>query len=272
MVSIKQQVLATTELDAHGEKLTKEQLHDLFLSLPSEMVINHQHDFSRTPVALAKNLCFGQVPSGEYAITADVEIHDSEAYAECGGFSMAWLADELTLHPNAAPALKIYFNPRIFSEAEAVDLLTASTADTVFNARQLKQKSLDAVAILILQFVAASSVAGFFGKAGSDAYDKLKEKLISLMSRRREKGESLVLHLIVPPNINPLQTEIVLELPAIYTEHVKLGSLSFESALAIASRVPYVNSTRKVVLKVHGDPPTWILSHYIKSDGMPVRI
>ena len=272
MVRIKAQVLATTGLDAHGDKLTKDQLHGLFLSQPSEMVIYHQHDFGKPPVALANNLSFVQLPSGEYAITADIFVHDEEAFAKCGGFSMAWLADEYSIRPEAEPALKIYFNPRIFSVDEAIELISVSTGDDLFSARELRQKSLDATAILIFNFLALSAIAGFFGEAGSDVHDKLKEKIAALASQRRERGETIVLHMIVPPELNPLQTEVVLEIPAELTEHVRLGSLSFESAIMVASKVPYAGSARKIVVRTHGDPPRWTLSHYIKSDGMPVRI
>lgn len=272
MVSIKAQVLATTELDSHGEKLTKDQLHGLFLSQPSEMVIYHQHDFGRPPVALANNLSFVQLPSGEYAITADVVVHDEDAFAQCGGFSMAWLADEYSIRPESEPALKIYFNPRIFFVDEAIELISASTNDDIFNARELKQKALDSAAILILKFIAASAIAGFFGKSGADAYDKLRAKIAALASHRRERGETVVLHMIVPPELNSLQAEVVLEIPADLTEHVRLGSLSYESAMAVASKVPYANSARKIVVRTHGNPPQWTLSHYVRSDGMPVRI
>lgn len=272
MVEITNQILASTNLDSHGEKLTREQLYALYESQPDELVINHEHDFGRPPIAVARNISFQELSSGEFAITADIEVHDEETFRTSGGFSIAWLADGYTLYPEASPELEFYFNPRAISLDDAFELMAVSTPDTVFNVRELKQKGLVTATILIVKFITASALAGFFGKFGSDTYDKLKEKLLGQARRKEEGNDALVLHLIVPAELNPLKAEVILEVPAIYSEHVRLGSLSFESAVTIAQKLPYAEGIQKVVIKTTGNPPQWILSHYIKSNGMPVRI
>lgn len=272
MVEIKNQILASTNLDSHGEKLTREQLYSLYESQPDELVINHEHDFGRLPVAIARNLSFQELSSGEFAITADIEVHDEEVFRACGGFSMSWLADEYTLYPEASPDIEIYFNPRAILRDYAFELMGTSTPDTVFNVRELKQKGLVAATILIVKFITVSALAGFFGKAGSDAYDKLKEKLLGQARKMEERNAALTLHLMVPPELNPLKAEVILEVSAVYSEYVRLGSLSFASAVAIAQKLPYAEGVQKVVIKAAGNPPQWILSHYVKSNGMPVRI
>lgn len=272
MIEIKNQILASTNLDSHGEKLTRDQLYSLYESQPVELVINHEHDFGRPPVAIARNLSFQELSPGEFAIVADIEVHDEDTFRASGGFSMAWLADGYSLYPDVSPELELYFNPRVFQLDDAFELMAASTSDTVINIRELKQKCLVTTAILIVKFITAAALAGFFGKVGSDAYDKLIEKLLSQARHKEQSGEALVLHLIVPAELNPLQAEVILEVPAIYSEHVRLGSLSFESAVAIAKRLPYADGIQKVVIKAVGNPPHWALSHYVKSNGMPVRI
>lgn len=272
MIEIANQILASTSLDAHGEKLTREQLYALYKSQPEELVINHEHDFGRPPVAIARNILFQELSSGEFAITADIEVHDEESFRTSGGFSMAWLADGYTLFPQASPELEFYFNPRSISVDDAVELMALSTPDTVFNIRELKQKGLVATSILIVKFITVSALAGFFGKFGSDVYDKLKGKLLDQARKKEADDEALVLNLIVPAELNPLKAEVILEVPAIYSEHVRVGSLSFESAVTIARKLPYAEGIQKVVIKTTGHPPQWILSHYIKSNGMPIRI
>lgn len=145
MVEIKKQILVSTNLDSHGEKLTREQLYSLYESQPEELVINHEHDLGRPPVAIARSLAFQELPSGEFAITGDIEVHDEEVFRACGGFSMAWLADSYTLYPEASPDIEIYFNPRAILLAHAFELMGSSKPVAVFNVRELKQKGIGCI-------------------------------------------------------------------------------------------------------------------------------
>lgn len=173
--------------------------------------------------------------------------------------------------PGVEPDLEVYFNPRYFSDAEAIDLIQASDERSTINAQQLKQKGLESALILTLKFVSLSALAGFFGKVGSDAYDSLKNKILKLSDRKSNDGSSVNLQLHIPKDINPLGCEIILDLPAEKVSLTNNSNLDFDMAVAVVKRLPYSNELQKVVLT--SDPEnTWKVVFYIKSDGQVVKI
>lgn len=271
-MELKRQVLATTHVDAHGEKLTKDELVQLCDHFSPEMTLNNEHDLSLPPIATAFNLTIEQTEDGEWRIIGDVIINDESAFKNKGGFSMSWLADIYTTKPNVPADIEIYFNPRHFSENDALLLIKSSDSSVTINARQLKQKALEPVLILIIKFVSASALVGFFGKAGSDAYDGLKKKLASIISNKEKEGKSVSLQIHIPNNINPLNAELILEVPGNLIEYARAGALDFESAVTCAKRLPYSTTLKKVVITSYKKPPKWQVKYYIKGDGSVVKI
>lgn len=271
-MELKRQILATTSVDAHGEKLSKDELVELCSYFSPKMVINNEHDLSLPPIAVATNLSIVAFGDSEWAMVGDVVVNDEATFNIKGGFSMSWLADIYTTKPNEPADIEIYFNPRYFSENEALSLIQPSNDLVTINARQLKQKALEPVLILIIKFVSASALAGFFGKAGADAYDGLKKKISSLVSNKEKEGQSVALQLHIPNNINPLKAELILEVPGDLIEYARAGALDFESAVICAKRLPYSSSLQKVVITSYKKPPVWQVKYYIKGDGSVVKI
>ena len=267
------QPIVSTALDAHGERVSKDELRGLFDSLPSELVVNDNHDMSLPSAAIARNLEFVPLESGEWAIVADVTVDDEDLLAKRGGFSMAWLAAAYTVSPKRNPDIQVLFNPRVFKTALALSLASASDENVNVVARELKQKGLIATAILIVQFLGGAALAGFIGKVGSDVYDKLLLKLRNAANELHEPQDTEVLiHFLVPRYLNPYDADILVELPAKQLEHLRVGALSFQDAVESASLVPYTEHAKKIVIKALGNPPTWQLASYEKASGLQIRI
>lgn len=267
------QPIVSTALDAHGERVSKEELRGLFDALPPELIVNDNHDMSLPSTAVAKNLDFCLLETGEWAIVADITVNDEELLAKRGGFSMAWLAAEYTTFPNREPDIQVLFNPRVFKTAFALSL--ASTSDERVNvvARELKQKGLVATAILLVQFLGGAALAGFIGKVGSDVYDKLLLQLKGAANElHKPEDTEVVIHFLVPRHLNPYDADILVELPAKQLEHLRVGSLSFQDAVESATLVPRTYQAKKIVIKAVGDPPKWQLASYEKSSGLQIRI
>jgi len=271
-MELKRQILATTSVDMHGEKLSKDELVEMCNHFSPKMVINNEHDLSLPPMAIATNLSIVEADDGEWAMVGDVVVNDLETFKNKGGFSMSWLGDIYTTKRNVPADIEIYFNPRCFPENEVLLLIQASDDLVTINARQLKQKALEPVLILIIKFVSASALAGFFGKAGADAYDSLKKKISTLISSKEKEGKSVSLQIHIPNNINPLEAEIILEIPDNLIEYARAGSLDFESAIACVKKLPYSTSLQKVVITSYKKPPVWQVKYYIKGDGSIINI
>lgn len=273
MPTLLNQPIISTSLDAHGERLTLEELRELFDGLPNELVINDSHDLSLPSAAVARNIHLSQLESGDWAIVADIEVADETLFEKRGGFSMAWLAASYTYAPDREPDIQVLFNPRIFKAELGVEV--ASITDTTSNivGRELKQKGLEPTAILIVQFISASILAGFIGKLGSDLYDILLAKL----SRARDylinpSTEIVLVQFLVPRHLNPFSADIIVEIPDHQIEHLRVGSLSFQDAIASAKLVPRADQAKKIVIRAVGDPPKWQLASYEKSSGLHIQI
>lgn len=273
MPQLFRQPVASTALDAHGERLSLEELRSLFNALPAELVINDEHDLTLPSVATAKNFQFIQLESSEWAIVADIDVHDEALFAKRGGFSIAWLAATYTTNPDREPDIEILFNPRLFREDLAIALAGLSDDDVNIVGRELKQRGLDPTAILIVKFVATSALSGFIGKVGSDLYDKMLSRLCGTKNDLRDSNaQPPLLQFIVPRHLNPYQADIFVELIPEQLEALRVGSLSFEDAIETAKLVPHTEQARKIVVKAVGDPPTWQLTRYEKSSGLQVKI
>lgn len=273
MPQLIRQLVASTALDAHGERLSSEDLRSLFEALPAELVINDEHDLTLPSTAIARNLQFVRLESGEWAIVADIDVHDEELFAKRGGFSMAWLAATYTINPDREADLQILFNPRLFREDIAVALAAMSDDEVNVVGRELKQKGLDPNAVLIIQFMATAALSGLVGKVVSDLYDKL---LIRLRSAKDDLRDSAapppLVQFFVPRHLNPYQADILVELMPEQLDALRVGSLSFQDAIHAARLVPHAYQAKKIVVKAVGEPPTWQLTRYEKSSGLLVRI
>jgi hypothetical protein len=267
------QPIISTALDAHGERISLDELRGLYEALPSELVVNDNHDLSLPSTAVARNLELAQLDSGEWAILADVSVNDEATLKKRGGFSMAWLAAAYTVDPSRGPDIQVLFNPRLFRTELAVSLASTTDASTNVVARELKQKGLEATAILVVQFLAQAVLAGFVGKLGSNVYDKLLARLRRSSDDLIELGSAKVLvHFLVPRHLTPFDADLIVELPAEQIEHLRVGSLSFQDAIDAAQLVPHAELAKKIVVRAVGDPPRWQLSSYEKSSGLQIRI
>jgi hypothetical protein len=74
------QIIASTHLDSTGERLTREELQQLFSQIPQEWVGAVVHDLSRPPITRSFNKRLEELPDGELAITLDIEVLDEEAF------------------------------------------------------------------------------------------------------------------------------------------------------------------------------------------------
>jgi hypothetical protein len=273
MITIPEQHLLSTKLDAHGERLSKEELYSLYKGLPAELSINDEHDLSRPPVAVARNFQFVSLDEHDWAISAEVSVEDENTLKNRGGFSFSWLAASYTAYPDRQADIEILFNPRIFDAEFCIGFASKSDDTTNIVARELKQKGLDPDAILIIQFATTAAVSGFLGKPASDLYDRLMRWLKDgIEQHKNDKQQNVKLHLLVPGHLNPLKATILLEIPSEHIENMRVGSLSYQDAVEIAKAVPYAKDVKKIVISTSGSPPVWQLQSYQKSTGLIVKI
>jgi hypothetical protein len=85
---IKNQIVAGTGMDNHGENYSKDFFEDLLASLPPRLPLHAQHQMSKETSGYLQN--FRLVPhEGEWVVIADVFINEGYSSPDLGGFSFS---------------------------------------------------------------------------------------------------------------------------------------------------------------------------------------
>ena len=253
-VTLKDQIVATTNTDLQGEKLSREELYRCFMQIPNNWHLHQEHDPSAPPVAKATNKNFVELSSGEYAITLDIEIFDEKNLKKYKGFSIGYTKNGYVEHIDTTAEIIISLNPRVFN-SEDFQALTQLTESHKIAFLELHEKSKEVeLAKIIIKFVSGAVAAGFFGQLGADKYTELKNKLKSLKSNR---AKETIIQLRLPIEINGGMVDLLVlvnskgldtikdqNLGAKYCEYIKaiVGAKKIKTAsIKITETFPYLD-------------------------------
>jgi hypothetical protein len=273
MRTIRGQIMASTSLDLHAEKLTEEQLRHLFDGTPSESVLNQNHDLSQGVVGRMYNKQLVRLESGELAIAVDIDILDEDAYAAAGGFSISYKRGHYSVNSNRKAEIEILFNPRVFSIEEFKPLLQLSTDEVQVDAIELVQKGFEATAILILQFVGVGIALGFFRAIGSDAYNAIKSWLKRFAERRkRENNQDTVFQIQFTTNLNGGDCLVLIQFSTDNFPAVDAGGVSFESAFEHLTSLVGNSRIQRATITIINTPPYWKIASFVNATGETIRL
>ncbi len=210
---IRGQVIASTALDSHGERLSREAIETLFQQLPEVSFSFRNHDTSVQPVSRGFNKRLQELPSGELAIALDLEVLNEEAFKSTGGYSIAFTGR--TIQFGSDPAVRVLVNPRQFPFEEiAEDIAQLLPPDESIDVTERIEKTgiLETAAIIVILFVAGEIAKGFFSKVGSELFDYLKKRCtgnppteprIHLQTTIEIRNSPVVLLLVADPTTPP---------------------------------------------------------------------
>jgi hypothetical protein len=164
---IKDQAIASTALDRHGEQLSEAELRFLFSQMPDERFLNLNHDLRQPPIARAFNTRLE--PRGDVlAIVSDIEILDEAAIesARVTGFSISYHRDHPVTEPDRGNVV-VSFNPLSVERGVIEDAVSSADLPPGWVAiSERADKGLFETVALIYLIVAN----GFFDEAGADLY------------------------------------------------------------------------------------------------------
>ena len=273
VINLKKQILASTEIDRDNEKLSKEQLYSIYESTPDESLMGQEHDLSKKPIAKLYNKQFVQCDNGEYAIVADIEVYDEEAFKEYKGFSASYTTKRYTMFPNKTPEIEILFNPKYFDFDEIKKIVEDSTEKFSIDSKILKQKGLDTVAVLIIKFVTASYATGFFGKMGADHYDKIKKKLKLIAKNRKIKNQGETkLHFVYRYKSVNAEYDVLIELTPDLFDVIESKNILLDSAYLYIDKVVGNSNIKKVNIRMINKYPYWEILNFQDNSGNYIKI
>lgn len=137
----KDQIIAGTRLDLHGERIPKAKLDEYCQSMPGRHWLNHKHDMSLPPTGYYENVRV--VPSaleeGEWDLIADVTITYGTIEENIGGFSIGYT--ELIVERDGAEAA-VFLPYPFYNDAELIESLAS---DQTIEVGKWVQKSAEPV-------------------------------------------------------------------------------------------------------------------------------
>jgi len=199
-------VIASTCLDSHGERLTREALADLADSIGRKFIpIGIEHDPRKAPIGRLASAFVRERDDGESEVVAVLEIFEADDQSQDGadGREMAIQSREQEL---AITCDWTHRDPVDQEDVLAIANLLGS--EPVYEGKKAAEP------ISVITFIAGTIVggiaAGFLNQVGADAWALIKVRLNRIFSRQdKRKGEQL-LKFSCLREIDGTQVEVVL--------------------------------------------------------------
>ena len=273
MRTIKGQTIASTALDLHGDKITKEELLSLFNQMPAEQPVNLDHDLSKPIVGQMYNKQFVEIENGEFSIKVDVDVFNEEEFAKRGGFSIAFFRRRLTINPSREGHIKILFNPVLIDSEDVTSLVGISNKSIQIDAQELVQKSNEVSTVILILFISSSIASEFFKRAGADAYDLLKSKLREVGEKYRAKRKTEVqFHFKFTADLGTRSVEVIVESDTDDLSIISRRTLLIEPLLKQISTYTENTDIRRITIRVSKNAPYLEVSQIVDGDGKAVKL
>jgi len=178
---IEGQIISTTHVDSHGERITRDEMIAMFSRRSPHRAMGNNHNLSKLPIARSFNDRLEELTDGELAWKVDVEVFDEQAYAQFGGVSIAFTRRHVRLG-KTEPVAKLKLNTRQFDFEAAVDEVNRIVArrHVVEVVEKVEKADVVTVAIIaIASFIGLEIAGGFFKAIGASLFEaarKLRRK------------------------------------------------------------------------------------------------
>ena len=265
MKTLKRQIVASTHVDLHGDQIPREQLERLFEQMRDPWILTSEHNQAKPPIARSYNKEFSQLDDGEWAIRVDIDVFDEVAFANYGGFSIAYFRRRRTINPQRQPEVEVIYNPDVFTDDEIGDIIALSTKDLQIDGRELVQKELGIPLILIVKFAVVAYFAAFFGAMGTETWKYLRHRIKVLAERKRQQSQkALTCHFIFPMQYQGCIIEVLAEVPVDSFPLLETGKVSTIIDLDVYTKGKRV---QKVAIRFDAEAKRWALAYCISDDG-----
>jgi hypothetical protein len=210
-------IIATTHIDCHNERLTKEALEGMAEQISRKTIpINVEHNPLFPPIGKVVSASVKPTEDGEYALVATLEIFDEASFVNISDSILvmppanAITIPEVTYKECLAPEelkIELKYDPRNYSEEE-VKLFASSTAKPIsVKDQQIGRKAFTPPSIIYLSLLTIPLyffAKGFFTRLGerladrtadelADTYKSFKTKLIKLLKSRTQTDTPILL-------------------------------------------------------------------------------
>jgi hypothetical protein len=206
-------VIATSHVDRHGDRLTREALASMVEQINKYYIPQYyQHDPRIPPLGRAVHAELKQLDDGEYAVEATTQIFEAgdEIEPDNTGRKMPLRrVDDESLH---------LVDDRSFATPEDQALIEELRCLVSGKKETEEKKALEPVSILQIAglFIAGGIASGLLSKVGADCWDAFKRKLSELARKKsQERGECLLtFRCMLKQQTEPMSLEVILTNPS----------------------------------------------------------
>jgi len=163
----------------------------------------------------------------------------------------------------------------VFDESDSLGFAGISTENFQIDVIEQQSRPLSdwpMVADLILKFPAVAVATGFFGKAGADLYDKLKDQITALASVRQEEFRKDVetgVHVRFKQNVEGHEVDVRIAVKSDELDRIGPDGLDVDSAAEYVSGLANQN-IKSIMVGVDGNG-NWEVHWYVNADGKQVK-
>jgi hypothetical protein len=244
-------VIASTNVDSHGERMSVEALEAIVESTKRTYIpVGSEHDPRIPPLGRIASAFIRERSDGEHEAVATMELFDGEDRAQVGDD-----ARELLIRKHDMQGLSVSYD---WTHRFAQDQADIAEIAAVFKTQAIREVKKSAVPISIIvivgKFVLGSIAAGFFGQVGADGWNMVKSKLKAIVSRQQNRSSEQLLVFKVVTNIGgkDIEIETILTNPT-HDDIDQFLASGLQAVDTLASTLIHgQEDTRKVVMEAKG--------------------
>jgi DNA-directed RNA polymerase subunit RPC12/RpoP len=266
---LQNQIFASTAVDKHGDRITRDELREIFDQIPDPYPLYSEHKIGNRPFSKSYNKRFEEIVSGEWAIICDVEVYDESKLQEYSGYSISFTRSTYTTNPDRDPELHIEYNPRLFDTQELRAFADSSSDTQQINVSDLYQKSLDIPLLIIISFISGSVASGFFKAMGADLYASLKKYLIHKGDDFCEKhNDDLICQFNFVVTELPNQPTIIFSISSSMLNRLSDLNISDQTVLHELRKHCDLSEIQSASIVLLDDSPTWKIEYIINMNNV----
>ncbi len=185
----KVEAIVATDKIINGIKITRSSLESMAEQSKKYYIpVTLEHDIRNPPIGRVVSAEVIKLPEGGYGLKNTIELFDNPDELEFSKDN----SKTIQIEKNDIETISVSYDD-LYSQKRD-EILVSELSELTDDIKQPEKRSLEPISTLII-FIGGSIIgsifSGFFGKIGSDAYDKLKNTLIGYYGRNSSDEQIL---------------------------------------------------------------------------------
>ncbi len=270
---IKDQVITTSGTDTKGVTVSKDAVLAMFRGIQEPVLLRQEHNRDMPPAGRATNFRIRDLPDGNVALTADVEIWNEQLMTDTAGMSIAWTnASDGELEPGSYD-VALLIDPTAIPFELLRGAVDSWDGELRVARAKLYQRGVAEVAIVVLSFVSIQFAGGFFRRAGADAYDVLKKRLGALAANiGSQTGKLVEFRCEFTYNVDNHDIKVLVPLSPADIDGLRNHPLDIDQVRLFLDTHVGESRISEVLIRYKSKKPHYSIGHVVDLDGKLIQL